>query len=66
MKLSGQGKLELGLVKNVAARWQSLGVPQSDHNWFGFVKVTIFCDIHKSVSFKKCIIYLKNQIKSGI
>ena len=42
MKLSGQGKLELGLVKNVAARWQTLGTPQSDHNWFGFVKVTIY------------------------
>ena len=63
MKLSGQGKLELGLVKNVAARWQSLGVPQSDHNWFGFVKVTIFCD--KRVSFKKCS-YLNSKESNQI
>jgi len=55
MKLSGQGKLELGLVKNVAARWQTLGTPQSDHNWFGFVK-------DMKVSYRKYKIEAKEKV----
>ena len=39
MKLSEQGKLELGLVKSSSARWQSLGSSKTDHNWFGNIKV---------------------------